>query len=138
MRQDFDVRGGPAVAPRNLPKLRAAMSDMGLDGFFVPHEDEYQNEYLPDANERLAWATGFTGSAGASWVFKDNAVLFVDGRYTIQVAEQTPPDLFQYVAMPEPGPFGWIATIRFCSRPTILRACAKPRVARAPGSFPSM
>lgn len=109
MRQDFDVRGGPAVAPRNLPKLRAAMSDMGLDGFFVPHEDEYQNEYLPDANERLAWATGFTGSAGASWVFKDNAVLFIDGRYTIQAAEQTPPDLFQYVAMPEPGPFGWIA-----------------------------
>ncbi|MEO0754134.1 MAG: aminopeptidase P family N-terminal domain-containing protein, partial [Pseudomonadota bacterium] len=85
------------------------MSDMGLDGFFVPHEDEYQNEYLPDANERLAWATGFTGSAGASWVFKDNAVLFIDGRYTIQAAEQTPPDLFQYVAMPEPGPFGWIA-----------------------------
>lgn len=81
----------------------------GLDGFYVPHEDEYQNEYLPDANERLAWATGFTGSFGSAFVFSDEAVLFVDGRYTIQGADQTDPDLITCQGIPEPGPFGWLA-----------------------------
>ncbi|MEM7765971.1 MAG: aminopeptidase P family protein [Pseudomonadota bacterium] len=109
MRQDFDVRGGPLIAPRSLPKLRAAMADMGLDGFYIPHEDEYQNEYLPDANERLAWATGFTGSAGAAWIFRDRAVLFVDGRYTLQAGDQAPDHLFSYVPTPDPGPAGWLS-----------------------------
>lgn len=108
MRQDFDIRGGPQVAPRNLPKLREAMAELGLDGIFVPHEDEFQNEYLPEANERLAWATGFTGSAGAAWILANRAVLFVDGRYTLQAADQAPETLFEHVAMPDPGPFGWL------------------------------
>lgn len=104
------MKGGPNVAPASLPKLRAAMCDLGLDGLYVPHEDEYQNEYLPDANERLAWATGFTGSAGASWIFKDRAVLFIDGRYTLQGTDQAPAPLFEHVAMPDPGPFAWLET----------------------------
>uniref|UniRef100_UPI0028B0244A aminopeptidase P family protein n=1 Tax=Brevundimonas sp. TaxID=1871086 RepID=UPI0028B0244A len=58
-------------------------------------EDEHQNEYLPDANERLAWATGFTGSAGAAVVFRDRASMFTDGRYTVQVKAQTDPALFE-------------------------------------------
>ena len=62
------------------------MADQGLDGFVVPHEDEHQNEYLPAANDRLAWATGFTGSAGAAVILKDRAALFVDGRYSLQGA----------------------------------------------------
>ena len=109
MKQDFDVKGGPEIGRRNLPPLRAELRKMDLHGLFIPHEDEYQNEYLPDANERLAWATGFTGSAGAAFVFVDQAVLFVDGRYTIQSAEQVDTALFNIVDMPEPGPFGWLA-----------------------------
>jgi Xaa-Pro aminopeptidase len=109
MRQNFDVKGGPQVGRQNLPKLRAKMAAQGLSGFYVPHEDEFQNEYLPDANERLAWISGFTGSYGSAMVLTDTAVLFVDGRYTIQAADQTDHDLFERVAVPDPGPFGWLA-----------------------------
>ena len=55
MIQNFDVQGGPDFGRTNLPKLRKALSDANLDGFIIPHEDEYQNEYLPDCNERLMW-----------------------------------------------------------------------------------
>lgn len=82
---------------------------MGLDGFYVPHDDEYQNEYLPDANERLAWVSGFTGSFGSAFVFTDKAVIFADGRYTLQAADQTAPELWDRQAIPEPGAFGWLA-----------------------------
>ena len=84
MKQNFDVKGGPHIGRANLPKLRKEMAAQGLDGFYVPHEDEYQNEYLPDANERLAWVSGFTGSFGSALILKDRAAMFVDGRYTIQ------------------------------------------------------
>ena len=108
MKQSFDVKGGPHIGAKNLPLLRNEMSQQNLDGFYVPHDDEYQNEYLPEANERLAWATGFTGSFGSALIFQDQAILFVDGRYTLQGADQTDPDLFSCVATPDPGPFGWL------------------------------
>ena len=95
MRQTFDETTDPSFGAKHLPLLRARMADQGLDGFLIPHEDEHQNEYLPDANERLAWATGFTGSAGAAVVFQDRASLFTDGRYTVQVRAQTDPALFE-------------------------------------------
>ena len=88
MRQTFDDQADPSFGPRHLPLIRAEMARQGLDGFLIPHEDEHQNEYLPDANERLAWATGFTGSAGAAVVLADKAAVFVDGRYTLQVKDQ--------------------------------------------------
>ena len=109
MKQNFDVKGGPQIGRENLPKLRREMAAQGLDGFYVPHEDEYQNEYLPDANERLAWVSGFTGSFGSALILTDHAAIFVDGRYTIQGADQTDPDLFECVHVPDPGPFGWLA-----------------------------
>ncbi|MCR9269915.1 MAG: aminopeptidase P family protein [Hyphomonadaceae bacterium] len=109
MKQNFDVKGGPQIGRDNLPKLRQVMAAQGLDGFYVPHEDEYQNEYLPDANERLAWVSGFTGSFGSAMILTDRAALFIDGRYTIQAADQTDPALFDRVAVPDPGPFGWLA-----------------------------
>ncbi|MEL7231427.1 MAG: aminopeptidase P family N-terminal domain-containing protein, partial [Pseudomonadota bacterium] len=109
MRQNFDVKGGPQIGRQNLPKLRSEMAKQGLDGFYVPHEDEFQNEYLPDANERLAWVSGFTGSFGSAMILTDRAALFIDGRYTIQAAEQTDHALFERVAVPDPGPFGWLA-----------------------------
>ncbi|MEO0550852.1 MAG: aminopeptidase P family protein [Pseudomonadota bacterium] len=109
MRQTFDVKGGPQIGRQNLPLVRAILAADGLDGFYVPHEDEYQNEYLPEANERLAWVSGFTGSFGSAFIFADHATLFIDGRYTIQAAEQTDNDLFERIAVPDPGPFGWLA-----------------------------
>ena len=109
MRQTFDVRGGPQDGRKHLPLLRAEMAKQNLDVFYIPHEDEYQNEYLPDANERLAWATGFTGSAGSALIMADRAVLFVDGRYTLQGVDQTDPDLFEQGVQPDPGPFNWLS-----------------------------
>lgn len=109
MKQNFDVKGGPQIGRENLPKLRQEMAKQGLDGFYVPHEDEYQNEYLPDANERLAWVSGFTGSFGSALILSDRAAIFVDGRYTIQGADQTDPALFECVHVPDPGAFGWLA-----------------------------
>ena len=66
MRQTFDESADPAFGREHAPLIRTAMAAQGLDGFVIPHEDEHQNEYLPAANDRLAWATGFTGSAGAA------------------------------------------------------------------------
>ncbi|MFN3522162.1 MAG: aminopeptidase P family protein [Phenylobacterium sp.] len=95
MRQTFDESTDPSFGPRHVPLIRQAMAEQGLDGFLVPHEDEHQNEYLPEANDRLAWATGFTGSAGAAVIFKDKAAIFVDGRYTLQVRDQVDQALFE-------------------------------------------
>ena len=74
--------------------LRERLHQQGLDGFIIPHADEYQNEYIPPCAERLAWLTGFTGSAGTAVVFQDEAAIFVDGRYVIQVHHQVNPTLF--------------------------------------------
>ena len=109
MRQTFDIKGGPQDGRAHLPLLRRELEAQGLDGLYVPHDDEYQNEYLPDANERLAWATGFTGSFGSAFVFTDKAVLFADGRYTLQAADQTDPALVEVQGIPDPGAFGWLA-----------------------------
>ena len=68
--------------------MRAELERRGLDGFVVPRADRHQNEYLPPSEERLAWLTGFTGSAGAAIVLADRAALFVDGRYTLQARDQ--------------------------------------------------
>ena len=108
MIQNFDVQGGPDFGRKNLPKLRAAMAAQKLDGFLIPHEDEYQNEYLPDCNERLMWATGFTGSAGAALVTTDTAVMFVDGRYTLQVRGQVDGTLFDYSTLESGGMAAWV------------------------------
>ena len=109
MIQDFSVKGGPSVGRTNLPILRSIMAKECIDVLYIPHDDEFQNEYLPDANERLGWATGFTGSAGSSFVFADRAVLLVDGRYTIQAQNQTDSTLFEIVDLPPSGPFEWLA-----------------------------
>jgi Xaa-Pro aminopeptidase len=103
MRQTFDETTTPAFGREHAPLIRAAMADQGLDGFVIPHEDEHQNEYLPAANDRLAWATGFTGSAGAAVLLKDKAAIFVDGRYALQVRDQVDTDLFEVRDLVEGG-----------------------------------
>ena len=114
MRQTFDEAADPSFGRAHLPLIRAEMARAGLDGLLVPHEDEHGNEYLPAANDRLAWATGFTGSAGAALVLSDRAVLFTDGRYTLQVKAQTDPDLFEYEDLVEDGGLpGWLGRQAF-------------------------
>jgi Xaa-Pro aminopeptidase len=103
MRQTFDEHADPSFGPKHVPLIRKAMAEQGLDGFIVPHEDEHQNEYLPEANDRLAWATGFTGSAGAAVILKDKAAIFVDGRYAIQVRDQVDQGLFEVRDLVEGG-----------------------------------
>ncbi|HTK33946.1 MAG TPA: aminopeptidase P family protein [Caulobacteraceae bacterium] len=108
MRQTFDEHADPSFGPKHLPLIRAEMARQGLDGFLIPHEDEHQNEYLPDANERLAWATGFTGSAGAAVVMADRAAVFVDGRYTLQVRDQVDAALFETRDLVDGGVGAWL------------------------------
>ena len=87
--QTFDDTSERAQSAARVVALRAELKVQNLDGFVVPRADRQQNEYLPASEERLAWLTGFTGSAGAAIVLADRAVLFVDGRYTVQAAAQT-------------------------------------------------
>ena len=108
MRQSFDETASPDFGPRHLPRIRAEMARQGLDAFLIPHEDEHGNEYLPDANERLAWATGFTGSAGAAVVRADDAAVFTDGRYTLQVVAQTDGGAFSRHDLIDGGVPAWL------------------------------
>src|SRR5579871_6581426 len=110
MRQTFDETTTPAFGREHAPLIRQAMAAQGLDGFVIPHEDEHQNEYLPAANDRLAWATGFTGSAGAAVLLKDKAALFVDGRYTLQAKDQVDPALFEIRDLVEGGVPAYLAS----------------------------
>lgn len=107
--QNYKVQGGPNWGRRHLPLLREAMASYKIDMFIIPHEDEYQNEYLPECNERLMWATGFSGSAGAAIIARDKAVVFVDGRYTLQVEAQVDETLFEYARLEGSGLANWLA-----------------------------
>src|SRR3569623_433625 len=110
MRQSFEQHAAPSFGPRHLPLIRKAMAEQGLDGFLVPHEDEHQNEYLPEANDRLAWASGFTGSAGAAVILKDKAAIFVDGRYTLQVRDQVDQQAFEIQNLEGDGVPKWLSS----------------------------
>ncbi len=77
-----------------LTSLRMQMKDLNLDGFILPRTDEFQGEFLASYAERLAWITGFTGSAGAAIILNDKAVVMSDGRYTIQLTQQVDQSLF--------------------------------------------
>ncbi len=88
--------------------LRAEFKRRGLDGFVVPRADRQQNEYLPASEERLAWLTGFTGSAGAAIVLAERAALFVDGRYTVQAAAQIDAKLFSIEHLVDSPPEQWL------------------------------
>jgi len=91
-----------------LSALRAELARRGLDGFVVPRADEHQGEYVAAASERLAWLTGFTGSAGAAVVLSARAAVFVDGRYTLQVRDQVDGACFDIRHLIEDPPAAWI------------------------------
>src|SRR6266481_5397906 len=102
-----DPAEGGASGPR-VAALRTELARRGLTGFVVPRADRHQNEYVPAADERLAWLTGFTGSAGAAVVLMDRAALFVDGRYTLQVRQQVDTSLFSIEHLVETPPHHWL------------------------------
>jgi len=106
--QSFDDRSDRGESASRLLALRAELKRRGLDGFVVPRTDRFQNEYVPPCEERLAWLTGFTGSAGVALVFADRAVLFVDGRYQVQVREEVDGALFSVEHLVERPPSAWI------------------------------
>ncbi len=79
----------------HVSRLRQALREAGFDGWIQPRADEFQGEYVPASAARLAWLTGFTGSAGVSIILKDKAAVFSDGRYSIQLKEQIDLNVFQ-------------------------------------------
>ena len=110
MFQDFEDRSERDAAPARVAALRDLMREAEIDWLVVPHADEYQSEYLPANAERLAWLTGFTGSAGAAIVGRERAVVFADGRYTLQVRAQTDADTFDHASLVDEPPARWLET----------------------------
>ena len=106
--QTFDESGGRADSAGRVARLRAELKRRGLDGLVVPRADRQQNEYLPASEERLAWLTGFTGSAGAAVVLAERAVVFVDGRYTVQAAAQVDDKIFSIAHLVQCPPDQWL------------------------------
>jgi Xaa-Pro aminopeptidase len=102
--EDFELL--PRAA--RLGRLRDELAAQDLDGFIVPRADEHQGEYVPPRGQRLAWLTGFTGSAGVAIVLRDRAALFVDGRYTLQAAAQADTELFEIHHLIDEPPPRWI------------------------------
>jgi Xaa-Pro aminopeptidase len=107
--QSFDVQSDPAQSKPRLCALRAELKRETLDGFIVPRADEHQNEYVPKCAERLAWLTGFTGSAGVAIVLAAEAAIFVDGRYTLQAQNEIDTSLFAIVDITRMPPSTWLA-----------------------------
>ncbi len=111
MLQSFEDITDPTRGADRLASLRRELARRGLDGFIVPHADEHQNEYLPPHAERLAWLTGFTGSAGAAVILGDQAALFVDGRYTLQAQAQVDGQAFEMHHLIEEPIHTWLAKV---------------------------
>ena len=84
MFQSFKNSNERDHTPRRIEFLRALIKNYKLDGVIITKADRYQGEYIPEEDERLTWISGFTGSAGTALVFAESAVLFVDGRYSLQ------------------------------------------------------
>ncbi|MEW5424757.1 aminopeptidase P family protein [Amorphus sp. 3PC139-8] len=108
MFQSFEDGADPSVGPARLSALRAELARLGVVGFIIPRADEYQGEYVPASAERLAWLTGFTGSAGIAVVLEREAAVFVDGRYTTQVRRQVDTSVFTPVSIAEIRPSAWL------------------------------
>ena len=89
--------------------LRSAIAAAGLDGFVVPRADEQLGEYVPACAERLSWLNGFTGSAGLAIVLADRAAVFSDGRYTLQLTQETDGAVWERVHVIDTPPSTWLA-----------------------------
>lgn len=92
-----------------LSSLRYILKKDHLDGFIINRGDEFLNEYVAPYAERLAWLTGFTGSAGIAVVLPDNAAVFSDGRYILQMQQQLDQELWEYHHISHKSPLAWIS-----------------------------
>src|SRR3954464_1837012 len=105
--QSFDDPQPAQTGPR-VQVLRAELARLELSGLILPRADRHQNEYVPPSEERLAWLTGFTGSAGTTVVLADKAALFVDGRYTLAAGTQVDTAVFTIVPVADTSPERWL------------------------------
>src|ERR687894_315407 len=110
MFQSFSETADPAKGAERAAALRAKLKELSLDGFVVPRSDEHQGEYVPKSAERLAWLTGFTGSAGTAVVLQNSAGLGVEGTFTVPAAEKVGNSVSTPVQLAEPPAEEWIAT----------------------------
>ena len=92
-----------------IAALRRLLLQRDLDAFILPRFDAHQGEYIAPSDERLVWATGFTGSAGLAIVTHDTVAVFVDGRYTVQLREECPGPLFSHHHLFDEAPENWLA-----------------------------
>jgi len=106
--QTFDEPEGGVALSARLSALREELARRNLTGFVIPRADQQQNEYVAPSEERLAWLTGFTGSAGLAVVLASEAALFVDGRYTLQAGKQVDGKAWAVEPLVEPPPESWI------------------------------
>ncbi len=109
MFQSFDVTATPQFGRERVEALRASFDAASVDAVLVPRADDYQGEYVPESAERLAFMTGFTGSAGMLLVTRKEAVVFVDGRYTTQLAAQVDGSVFTAGDLVNEPPHLWIS-----------------------------
>ena len=91
-----------------LAALRAQLAEDRLDGFVVPLTDEHMSEYVGSYAQRLEWLTGFKGSAGSAVVLPQEAAIFTDGRYTLQVRSQVSGDQWSFESVPETSISAWL------------------------------
>jgi Xaa-Pro aminopeptidase len=108
MFQSYDDNRDPTRGAERIAALRAVLNEAGLDGFIVPRADEHQGEYVPACAERLAWLTGFTGSAGTAIILTGKAAIFIDGRYALQVRDEVDTDAIEPVSVIETPPSKWL------------------------------
>ncbi len=108
MFQTFEAATDPSQGVERVAALRQRMESEGLDGFLVPRADEHQGEYVAPSSERLQWLTGFTGSAGAALVMRERAIVFVDGRYTLQARAQVDASTFEIASLVDTPPAAWL------------------------------
>jgi len=106
--QDFNEKSDGKKGPERLAALRLMLAEKNLDAWLIPMADEYQNEYPPLLAQRLAWLTGFTGSAGFCIVTRDEAIVFTDGRYTLQMNNQIDSDHFTPADITKEQPYKWL------------------------------
>ena len=107
--QTFTENASPEQGPPRLGQLQNLLRVKGASAAIIPRTDIHQGEYVASCDERLAWLTGFTGSAGFCVATRDKAAIFVDGRYRAQVRSQVDMDFFEPVDWPETSLADWLA-----------------------------
>src|ERR1700759_1487257 len=106
--QTFEEPESGVALTARLAAFREELARRKLTGFVIPRADQQQNEYVPPSEERLAWLTGFTGSAGMAIVLAHEAAVFVDGRYTLQAAQQVDGAAWTFEPRVDPPPERWL------------------------------